>query len=128
MTFAQIAELHAVQALGAKEPETSAASYRKGFDVIWQGRKIEVKSKEPPGRPVADSARYVNIHDSKRESDLFWFYLFETTPAALEVIEMATTEVFSARVSRKGTAITIRDVRRRGRTIWKAGKCTRGNA
>ena len=120
LTFDRIAELHACQALGATEPAGGAASHRRGHDVLFEGGKVEIKSKTPSHRQRAASASYIIVTATKLEvADLFWFYLFGGEADDLEVFEMGANDV-AARLRDRGAhrVIYLHDVRD-GRCIWR---------
>lgn len=126
LRFDQIAELHAVHRLGARFPDMSSRVPTPGHDVLFEGRRVEVKAKEPSAKPR--SRLYVEPQPGKRKgSDLFWFYMFGESEAALEVWEVDTPSVFANLSLRRGKAITLARIERIGRPIWRDGRdCRKG--
>ena len=119
LSFDRIAELHAVEALGAVEPEDGHASNRRGFDLLFDGRKVEVKSKTPSHRARSLSASYVIITPTKTDvAELFWFYLFHEVVDGLEVFELTTQQVLSALKPKGRTRMILVSDIQRGRKIW----------
>ena len=127
LDFSQIAELHAVHMLGASFPEMNGLTPTAGYDVLWNGLRIEVKSKKPSDHSRANL--YIAPQLSKRDgSDRFWFYIFAREAVGLEVWEAETKAVFANLSVRKGTAITLTGIEKIGRRIWREGRDCRSGA
>lgn len=114
--FHEIAERHAVEALGAREADGHAAN-RAGFDVWHEDRKVEVKSKTP----THGQSSYVIVRERQHEADEYWFYLFGKAVNELRVFAVPTADVLANLHTRAGTAISVRRIETMGRRLWPLG-------